>query len=65
MFAGLSLPIAGLAGDQQLFGQTCFDVGDAKCTYGTGSFILTNTGTTLERRTWPPLTGRLASPTAT
>ena len=40
-----------MAGDQQsaLFGQTCFDVGDAKCTYGTGSFILTNTGTTLER----------------
>ena len=37
----------GLAGDQQsaLFGQTCFDVGDSKCTYGTGSFILTNTGT--------------------
>ena len=51
VFAGLSLPIAGLAGDQQsaLFGQTCFDVGDAKCTYGTGSFILTNTGTSLER----------------
>ncbi len=50
-FCGLSLPIAGIAGDQQsaLFGQTCFDVGDSKCTYGTGSFILTNTGTTLER----------------
>jgi glycerol kinase len=50
-FCGLELPIAGLAGDQQsaLFGQTCFDAGDAKCTYGTGSFILTNTGTTLER----------------
>jgi glycerol kinase len=50
-FCGLELPIAGLAGDQQsaLFGQTCFDVGDSKCTYGTGSFILTNTGTTLER----------------
>ncbi|HET7432376.1 MAG TPA: glycerol kinase [Nocardioides sp.] len=50
-FLDLSLPIAGLAGDQQsaLFGQTCFDVGDSKCTYGTGSFILTNTGTTLER----------------
>jgi glycerol kinase len=50
-FLGLELPIAGLAGDQQsaLFGQTCFDVGDSKCTYGTGSFILTNTGTTLER----------------
>ena len=50
-FLGLSLPIAGLAGDQQsaLFGQACFDVGDAKCTYGTGSFILTNTGSTIER----------------
>lgn len=50
-FLGLSLPIAGLAGDQQsaLFGQACFDVGDAKCTYGTGSFILTNTGRTIER----------------
>ena len=50
-FCGLELPIAGMAGDQQsaLFGQTCFDTGDAKCTYGTGSFILTNTGTTLER----------------
>ena len=50
-FCDLSLPIAGVAGDQQsaLFGQTCFDPGDSKCTYGTGSFILTNTGTTLER----------------
>ncbi len=51
VFLDLSLPIAGIAGDQQsaLFGQTCFDVGDSKCTYGTGSFILTNTGTSLER----------------
>jgi glycerol kinase len=50
-FLGLELPVAGVAGDQQsaLFGQTCFDVGDSKCTYGTGSFILTNTGPTLER----------------
>jgi glycerol kinase len=50
-FCGLELPIAGMAGDQQsaLFGQTCFDAGDAKCTYGTGSFILTNTGSSLER----------------
>lgn len=41
------IPIAGVAGDQQaaLFGQACFDVGDAKCTFGTGSFILMNTGT--------------------
>ncbi|MBX3250354.1 MAG: glycerol kinase GlpK [Myxococcales bacterium] len=40
--------IAGMAGDQQaaLFGQTCFAVGDAKCTYGTGAFLLQNTGTT-------------------
>jgi glycerol kinase len=45
-FLDLDLPIAGIAGDQQsaLFGQTCFDKGDSKCTYGTGSFILTNTG---------------------
>ncbi|MGL5811437.1 MAG: glycerol kinase GlpK [Nocardioides sp.] len=50
-FCGLSLPIAGIAGDQQaaLFGQTCFDPGDSKCTYGTGSFILTNTGAELTR----------------
>ncbi|HEX6249138.1 MAG TPA: glycerol kinase GlpK [Nocardioidaceae bacterium] len=50
-FAGLELPIAGIAGDQQsaLFGQTCFEVGDSKCTYGTGSFILTNTGTSVVR----------------
>ncbi|MCX6397752.1 MAG: glycerol kinase GlpK [Propionibacteriales bacterium] len=50
-FLDLDLPIAGIAGDQQsaLFGQTCFDVGDTKCTYGTGSFILTNTGHTVER----------------
>jgi len=43
------IPIAGMAGDQQaaLFGQTCFDVGDAKCTYGTGAFLLMNTGTNL------------------
>jgi len=40
------IPIAGIAGDQQaaLFGQTCFSVGEAKCTYGTGSFLLMNTG---------------------
>ncbi|SDL69283.1 glycerol kinase [Nonomuraea maritima] len=45
-FLGLDLPISGMGGDQQvaLFGQTCFDVGDVKCTYGTGSFVLTNTG---------------------
>ena len=51
VFAGLELPIAGIAGDQQsaLFGQTCFEVGESKCTYGTGSFILTNTGTSVVR----------------
>jgi glycerol kinase len=40
------IPIAGVAGDQQaaLFGQACFAPGDAKCTYGTGSFIVMNTG---------------------
>jgi glycerol kinase len=45
-FLGLSVPVAGIAGDQQaaLFGQACFAEGDAKCTYGTGSFVLVNTG---------------------
>jgi glycerol kinase len=40
------IPIAGIAGDQQaaLFGQACFTPGDSKCTYGTGAFILMNTG---------------------
>jgi glycerol kinase len=40
------IPISGMAGDQQaaLFGQACFGAGDAKCTFGTGSFILMNTG---------------------
>ena len=43
-FAGL--PVAAALGDQHaaLFGQTCFSPGDAKCTYGTGSFLLMNTG---------------------
>ena len=50
-FLDLELPVAGIAGDQQsaLFGQTCFDVGDSKCTFGTGSFILTNTGSEVVR----------------
>jgi glycerol kinase len=41
------IPICGLAGDQQaaLFGQACFKEGEAKCTYGTGGFLLMNTGT--------------------
>lgn len=43
---GRALPIAGAAGDQQaaLFGQTCFNAGDVKNTYGTGCFMLMNTG---------------------
>ena len=48
-FASLpdGIPIAGMAGDQQaaLFGQACFSPGEAKCTYGTGAFLLMNTGT--------------------
>jgi glycerol kinase len=42
------VPIAAALGDQQaaLFGQTCFSAGEAKCTYGTGSFLLLNTGNT-------------------
>jgi glycerol kinase len=40
------IPICGIAGDQQaaLFGQACFETGEAKCTYGTGAFLLMNTG---------------------
>jgi glycerol kinase len=47
---GALIPIAGIAGDQQaaLFGQACFRKGEAKNTYGTGCFMLMNTGTTLE-----------------
>ena len=43
---GGEVPVAGIAGDQQaaLFGQACFDPGGAKNTYGTGSFVLLNTG---------------------
>lgn len=45
-YLGHSIPIAGAAGDQQaaLFGQTCFNEGEAKNTYGTGCFLLMNTG---------------------
>ena len=45
-FLGEEVPVAGALGDQQaaLFGQTCFDKGDAKNTYGTGAFYLMNTG---------------------
>ncbi|HEX8099693.1 MAG TPA: glycerol kinase GlpK [Actinomycetota bacterium] len=46
-FLGIEAPIAGIAGDQQaaLFGQACFEPGATKNTYGTGSFVLMNTGT--------------------
>ena len=49
-FLGLDLPITGIAGDQQaaLFGQCSFEAGDAKCTYGTGAFLLKNTGSKIE-----------------
>ena len=45
-FFGAPIPIAGAAGDQQaaLFGQACFTPGQSKCTYGTGAFLLMNTG---------------------
>ncbi len=46
VIGGASIPVAGIAGDQQaaLFGQCCFSAGDAKNTYGTGCFLLMNTG---------------------
>jgi glycerol kinase len=45
------IPVAALIGDQQasLFGQTAFEPGEAKCTFGTGSFLLLNTGTEIAR----------------
>ena len=48
---GAEVPVAGIAGDQQaaLFGQGCFEKGEAKNTYGTGCFLLMNTGETLCR----------------
>ena len=47
-FFGAPVAIAGAAGDQQsaLFGQACFTAGESKCTYGTGAFLLMNTGNT-------------------
>lgn len=49
--SGTEIPIAGAAGDQQaaLFGQACFHPGEAKNTYGTGGFLLMNTGTEAKR----------------
>jgi glycerol kinase len=47
------IPVSGMAGDQQaaLFGQACFEPGESKCTYGTGAFLLMNTGDTPVRST--------------
>ena len=57
--AGLRVPVAGIAGDQQaaLFGQACFTPGMTKNTYGTGSFVLVNLGNTLPS----PVDGLLTS----
>ena len=51
IFGGLRIPISGIAGDQQaaLFGQACFNPGMAKNTYGTGCFLLMNTGDEIVR----------------
>lgn len=48
---GIDIPISGVAGDQQaaLFGQACFEPGMAKNTYGTGCFMLMNTGSTIQQ----------------
>ncbi len=56
-FLGATVPVAGIAGDQQaaLFGQACLDPGEAKVTYGTGSFVLVNVGASSE----PPPDGLL------
>jgi glycerol kinase len=53
VFGARALPVAGLAVDQQaaLFGQGCLAAGDAKCTYGTGAFLLVTTGTAAARST--------------
>jgi glycerol kinase len=57
--AGLAVPVSGIAGDQQaaLFGQACFEPGMTKNTYGTGSFVVQNIGTTLP----PPAEGLLTT----
>jgi glycerol kinase len=51
MLLGAAIPILGVAGDQQAasFGQACFKAGDVKSTYGTGCFVLVNTGMTVPR----------------
>lgn len=59
LLAGHRAPLAGILGDQQaaLFGQACFTPGEAKATYGTGSFILMNSGRTAP----PPVDGLLST----
>ena len=55
---GIDVPVAGIAGDQQaaLFGQGCFKPGDVKNTYGTGCFLLMNTGNKIyqSKTVWSP-----------
>ena len=53
-FFELEIPISGIAGDQQaaLFGQGAIGIGDAKCTYGTGAFLLLNTGERIAQSEW-------------
>jgi glycerol kinase len=64
---GASLPIGGIAGDQQsaLFGQACFKAGLAKNTYGTGCFMLMHTGAQFQTSTNGLITTSAAQPTAT
>jgi glycerol kinase len=66
-FLGASLPIGGVAGDQQsaLFGQACFKAGLAKNTYGTGCFMLTHTGAQFQTSTNGLITTSAAQATAT
>jgi glycerol kinase len=66
-FLGASLPIGGVAGDQQsaLFGQACFKAGLAKNTYGTGCFMLTHTGAQFQMSNNGLITTSAAQATAT
>lgn len=63
-FMGAKIPISGMAGDQQaaLFGQCCFNEGDAKNTYGTGCFLLMNSGEKLNYNNKGMLTTIAATP---
>ncbi len=60
---GVGIPVSGVAGDQQsaLFGQTCFEPGETKVTYGTGAFVLMNVGSVCPSPTDGLLTTRAAS----